>query len=310
MTTDSDSIVQGIARQLVGALGDSDGPGVPGVSDADFESAGESNKYGPWIALLKYCIMASMDSVISFYRQSNLTPSQRQICIEMVEVGRKQLAAPCANRIERLLQLEKMINALEAYKEDGNVTLPAVDGKKDDDEDALLVTPELIAIRNRVRLLKIGQRRPELAELIGMKQPDDFDPAEKTEADGKDAITALIDAKIMTIELEMEVLDIKLRDEQRRGVDVDFSRMKMLFRKAGSSGLSGSQFEEVLQVMPPGLRWAVEYGMSTGLNTDFIHQEAIVGKVVATGQRSPMSRNRPRRRRRHDDDYYQPDDRW
>ena len=302
---------------LAGALGDPDGPGVPGVSDDGYLGGAESNAYKPWLELLRYTMTGNMASVLSVYLQTDLDDPQRAIMREMIEAGRMQATATCANRIDKLLELERILKLLGEFRETGG-DLPEVDDKGK-------IGSTLAIVRSELRMLRLKHANPRLAEAAGLKAlvkyqngtsnghsnngddghvlngtvlAEDYD-----EALQKD-IANYIDAKCAVIQHEISIISMKIEYEESRGVAVDYSGMKRAFKGAGLSGLTGGQIEEMLDAMPDGLRWAIEYGMSHTKNNDYVHQESIIGKIVGSRAGKALSRNGERRRHRRRENYY------
>ena len=75
--------------------------------------------YNEWVYLLRRELRSQLTNYDEAYHRAEAYPAEAYHLARVVEVGRKQLAAPCANRSERLLQLKKMSNTLELYKENG-----------------------------------------------------------------------------------------------------------------------------------------------------------------------------------------------
>ena len=292
-----------LARSILEAMGDQDesGPGVPRPGDDEYEVLGESNQYGPWLDLLRYFGDGDMSNIMRPYRYAEIDDAQRHLSMLMFEVGRRQEAATCANRVGKLNELELMLQMLALYQETGKFP--------DDEKFTKALGSQMSVMKAELRAIQTRYRDPKMALMIRQAHGDDvsqeeIDAAatEESSEDGyKKHLNEYIDAKAAVIAAEIQIVSLKMAHEEADGVDVDYTRMKTIYRDYAQTGISGTVVEELFRSMPSGYQWGYLYLLSTNKESADQHQQALIAKVVATvsGVLSKNTQSQGKRRRRY-----------
>lgn len=306
-----------LADSMLEAFGkmSSDELGVPRPGDDDFMVMGESSQYAPWINLLKDLASGDMSNVMRAFRYADITEEQRHLVIQMFEVGRRQEAATCANRVGKLNELQLMLELLQIYQQTGEFP--------DDERFDFALGSQMAITKTEMRALETLHRDPYLwivqQQAEGKEIPkEELDAlaskngASKNGANGgivdMDAyqkhVSEYIAAKTAVLSAEIEIVRAKIAREERDGVAVDFTLMKSIY-DSHTDGITGTTMEALFRSMPSGFRWGYTYLISTNKSNIDQHEEALIAKVVSQAQGNVLSKDRQqgRRRRRQYSDY-------